>query len=277
MAPEALWPVWLLLAARVVPVVVWLPVFGGAAMPLALRLGLGAGLTSFFAFGGWGALSAGVWGPALSATLAGGFGAPGFLRFVLLLVRELAVGVGFAFLSWLVFAAAEMAGRLIDLARRADAQGLANPLSPGEEGGGMGAVYTLLAALLFCELGGPAHLAGALLQSYELLPIGPGGGQPQALLPLVARTMAGSVEVAVAVAAPVLVAVWLSELALSIVSRLWGGQGSRGLAGLAADATPLLGLGALLLGLGFVRAALEGWLLQIPGLVLRSAELWARG
>ncbi len=264
-----------MVAARVVPVVALLPAFGAQALPMALRLGMGGALAAWFAVG----LSAEGGLAAAAVVGLGPLDASDFVRLLLIGVGELAIGVALAWLAGLVFVAVEMAGHLADGARRADGAGLLAPLSSegGESSTPLSGLYALLAVLVFAELGGPGHVLAALVRSYEVLPLAtaPGANLSLRLLPLVARTMGGAIEVAVGLAAPVLIAVWLSDLVLALLARL-----AVGLSGpvLVQSATaPLVGLAAVLLGLGVLRAGLEGWLLQIPRLLLRTAEVWGGG
>lgn len=264
-----------MVAARVVPMVALLPAFGAQALPMALRLGMGGALAAWFAV----ALSAEGALAAPAALGRGALDAADLVRLLLMGLGELAIGVALAWLAGLVFVAVDMAGRLADGARRADGAGLLAPLSPDPAEGStpLSGLYALLAVVVFAEMGGPGHVLAALVRSYEVLPLAatPGADLSLRLLPLVARIMAGSIEVAVGLAAPVLVAVWLSDLVLALLTRL--AVGLSGPVLLHSATAPLLGLAAVLLGLGVLRAGLEGWLSQIPALLLRTAEAWRGG
>ena len=263
LALESTLRTFLLVCARVAPAAVLLPFFGGASLPWVLRLGFGAALA------GW--LCALLPAQALSAATDG--------LWAMLLIKELAVGFVLAWLATLTFKAAEMAGHMADVARRADGPTLVDPLDAGNTSATpLAVLYGLLAVLLFCALGGPGHFVSALARSYEVLPLGQAaaGMRSPALLAVVARAVSGMLEAAVAIAAPVLIAVWLSELLVAVASRV-AGAGAVDLSSLVRASSPLLGLGVVLLSLGVVRAALEGVLARVPALVLHTIALWAKG
>lgn len=253
-----------LVAARVIPAVMLLPFFGGASLPWVLRFGFGAALA------GW--LCAALPFTALSEGANAAW--------LLLLIRELAVGFVLAWVASLVFKAAELAGHVADVARRADGATLVDPLdATNTNATPLAVLFALFAVVLFCALGGPAHFISALARSYEVLPLRPSLGavdSQQPLLAIVARAVAGLLESAVAMAAPVLIAVWLSELVVATASRVVSG-GGLDLSALVRASSPLLGLGAVLLSLGVVRAALQGALSRVPSLMLHTLALWAKG
>ncbi|MDX2022714.1 MAG: flagellar biosynthetic protein FliR [Deltaproteobacteria bacterium] len=255
--------VFVLIAARVTPAVVLLPFFGGASLPLILRLGMGGGLAA--------------WLCAVLPVSAFWGGTDGHWPW--LLVREVAIGFVLAWLASLVFKAAEVAGHVADLGRRADGPTLVDPLDASNEGlTPLSVLFGLLAVVLFCALGGPAHFISALARTYEVLPLQQslkGTNQP-VVWAVVAQAVGGMLEAAVAMAAPVLLAVWLSEVVVALASRV-AGSGGVDLSNLVRASSPLLGLGAVLLSLGLVRAALEGALARVPSMVLHTLSLWASG
>lgn len=257
--PEAFLGPFALVAARVVPSVVMLPAFGAPSLPLLLRLGFG------LAIAGW--LSLGVSTPAM---------APSPLLWIVWLVRELAVGCALAWLSGLVFRAVDMAGQIVDVARRAETEQVADPMDPeGAFATPLSALYGLLGVVVFAELGGPGHIIAAMARTYEVLPmVSPTAlSLPDSLVWFVARVVGGVIEAAVGLAAPVIVAVWLTELSVSLIGRAIG-SGSAGLNSMVRLASPLAGLGVVLITIGLVRAGIEGWVAKVPALLLHSVSLW---
>ena len=259
--PEAYLGGFALVAARVVPSVVMLPAFGAPSLPLLLRLGFGV------AIAGWLSID----------QLPTVFAASPLLWFVWF-IRELAVGCALAWLCSLVFRAVNMAGQMVDVARLAETEQVADPMDPdGAPSTPLSALYGLLGAVLFAELGGPGHIIAALARTYEVLPlVSPAAlSLPDSLVGFVARVVGGVVEAAVGLAAPVIVAVWLTELSVSLVCRAVG-SGSAGLTSVVRMASPLAGLGVVLITLGLVRAGIEGWVAKVPALLLHSITLWVR-
>jgi flagellar biosynthetic protein FliR len=237
-------------AARTIPVTWLVSPLGGAHVPAPARVAFGLLLASFAE-------------PALSAAVArAGLEHAGAGLVGLVLARELLVGLGLGLVVSFAFRAAEGAGRLVDVLRGASMAEVLVPTSE-ERSSPVGALYLLLATLVFLELGGVPRLASALVGSYEAVPLA------GALTASTLRGAAGVVivasarllEAALAFAAPVLVALWLTDVALGMMARV-APQVPVYFVGLPAKG--LLGLGVVLLGLGALErglaAALPAWL-----------------
>jgi flagellar biosynthetic protein FliR len=242
-------------AARTVPVAWMLPAFGGPHVPAQVRVGLGLALAVLCL-------------PALSGR------APqaGPLLWILLLGREVAVGVTLGFVSSLVFRAAETAGRLTDILRGANLAEVLNPVAE-ERTSPLGDVTLLLAVVIFLELGGLGHVAAALARSYDAVPVAasvrPAGlGQAAGLAMVASGQM---LEAALGLAAPALVALLLADLALGAVGRV-APQIPLYFVGMPLKA--LLGVGAVLLSVGALdqtlTAGFQGW----AGLLARAVAVW---
>jgi len=270
-------------SARAVPLVWLVPAFGGARLPLAPRLGLGL----LLALLGWPHLL-----PAASTPALAGLGALGWS---LLLAREALIGASAGLVIAFAFRAAEAAGGLADVVRGAGgAPGGAGAgwYGDGDGGGGNGTstsplalLYLLSAIVIFLEIGGLGRIAAALARSYQAIPIATGGAagaaSPEST---VARGMAPAIEVmviasakliesAIGLAAPVIVALLLADLALASLSRLIPAVP---IYFVSMPLRALLGVGVVLLGLGVVDTALTssfaGWL----GLAEHAFSAWHR-
>jgi type III secretory pathway component EscT len=196
------------------------------------------------------------------------------LLLALQLARELAVGLSMGLVVSLAFRAAEAAGRLADTARGAN---LAEVLLPTAEEGSsqrsspLGALYMLLSTLVFLELGGVPRVLDALARSYEALPIG-GGVTPAGaarVAGVVTLASARLIESAVALAAPVIVALWLTDLTLGLVARA-APQIPVYFLGLSLKG--LLAVGVVLAGLAGLEAALARGLPGWMSLLARTIE-----
>lgn len=230
--------------ARVAPVVWMVNPLGGARLPAPARIGLSL-------------LLAGLAAPLLlaSAGSAGLDQAPA-ARLVLLLARELLIGLVLGLVASAAFQAAETAGRLADTVRGATLAEVLDPTS-GQRASPLAALYVLVATLVFFAIGGVPRVIDALLASYRTLPIG--GGLDTAAARGAARVVAAAsarvIASGVGLAAPVIVALWLADLALGLIAR-------------AAPQLPvyflglplkgLLAVGLVLLGLGALQAAVGG-------------------
>jgi len=137
-------------------------------------------------------------------------------------------------------------------------QTCALPISD-ERASPLGVLYLLLATIVFLQIGGVPRLVAALLSSYQTLPIGGGLAPPAARRAglVVIAASAKLIASGVALAAPVIVAVWLTDLALGLIAR-------------AAPAVPvyflglplkgLLAIGVVLVGLAMLQNAMAGGL-----------------
>jgi flagellar biosynthetic protein FliR len=251
-------------AARTVPIVWLVPAFGGRALPFPVRLGMGLLLASFSV-------------PQLMAGAAGALlRTPSLAAWLLIAARELLTGATVGLVVSFFFRAAEAAGGLADVLRGAT---FAEVLAPdsGQRSSPTGALYLLLATVIFLELGGVGRLSVALARSYEALPLGgslplsaPAGLQAQLGLVLVAS--AKLIESAVGLAAPVIVSLLLADLALGVVGRV---TPALPVYFAAMPIKAVLSVGIVLLGLGALDAALvaawPAWLaLAERGLGLHS-------
>ena len=183
--------------------------------------------------------------------------AVGRWRFTLLLAREIVVGLCLGLVASAAFRAAEVAGRLGDTLRGANVAEILVPTGE-ERASPLGVLYLLLATIVFLQIGGVAAAGrGAAVAATSTLPVGGGLGEPaarHAALVVVAAS-AKLIASGLALAAPVVVALWLTDLALGLIAR-------------AAPSVPvyflglplkgLLAIGVVLLGLGLLQNALAG-------------------
>ena len=231
-------------AARLLPVLWLVSPLGGPRLPATVRVGFAV-------------LLALIASPALAA--AAGVEALAQLsapQFVLLLGREIVVGFCLALVAASAFRAAEVAGRLGDTLRGANVAEILVPTAD-ERASPLGVLYLLLATVVFLQIGGVPRLVEALLGSYRTLPIGGGLGEPAARRAglVVVAASAKLIASGVALAAPVVVAMWLTDLALGLIAR-------------AAPSVPvyfvglplkgLLAIGVVLVGFAMLQNALAG-------------------
>ncbi len=142
-----------LIAARLLPVTLLCPLFGGAHAPMHVKLGIVLALT-FFLHG-----AAGVGGVAIGDVWS----------FAALAGRELLFGLALGLVASLPFDAARMGGRFIDLFRGSSAEA-ALPMSGSREAASGDLLYHLLLAMGATTLLLP--FTAALVKSYALAPPG---------------------------------------------------------------------------------------------------------
>ncbi len=179
---------WLGAWARVVPVLVVVPAFGAAAVPAPARAGLGVALALSVA-------------PSVAPLPAGG------LPLGLELLRQMAIGAPVAIgAAILVYTAVMVGGAADDLRGARETSSIAvfeGPTSP------LGTLLGLLVILSFLEFGGGARIVRALALADAS---GPG-------LSSLASRIASSVEVALAVAAPLAASAIVASVAEGLVAR----------------------------------------------------------
>ena len=179
---------WALAWARVTPALTLLPAFGLNALPAQTRAALGLALAVSIA-------------PALQPAQ---LSAPFAVALLLEVVRGLPVALAAAGALW----AAGMAGGLTDNIRGArETQAL--PIVD-EETSPLGALLSLLVALVFLEGGGAARVTAALASNPAV---------SHGALWQVALGLTHAVELALAVAAPVVAVSIVLELANALIAR----------------------------------------------------------
>jgi flagellar biosynthetic protein FliR len=218
----------LLVFARLAGLCVAAPVLGDRATPLRLRLFMAAAITLAVA----GRTGAGLWLPTTAWELAGG------------LIGELALGATIGYAMRLVMDGAELAavhvGEQIGI-------GIADALNPtaSQAAPTLRTLFRLTAVVIFLGVGGHRMLLGGVIDSFAAIPAGGewlGAGVPAAAAGLVGV----SFSLALKVAAPVLVAMLLTTVALGLLQRalpqchiLSMGMGVRVLVGLTVVAATI--------------------------------------
>jgi flagellar biosynthetic protein FliR len=168
--------------------------------------------------------------------------------------KEVLVGAALGFVAALVFWAAEASGRLVDTARGAN---LSEALVPqtGAHGSPIGELFFLLTVVLFIVLGGHRIFIIAIGTSYQLLPVAtfPDASGIGGFAMLCARLTADLLLLALALAAPVLAAIFLADVTLGVINRF---APQINVFFLAMPAKALLGIAVLVLAIGLLLSTL---------------------
>jgi flagellar biosynthetic protein FliR len=238
-------------AARLAPVIWMVPALGGTRLPAPVRVGFAAALALLAAPALAGAGDAARLTSALLPAV----------RVALLLAREVIVGLCLALVASGPFRAAEIAGRLSDALRGANIAEVIAPTSD-ERASPLAALHVLVATLLFLQLGGLEQVLAALMSSYQAVPLGGGFSPAQATHAgrAVVAASAALIASGLALAAPVVVALWLADVALGLVAR-------------AAPQIPVYFVGLPLKGLLAVGVVFLG-LGAVPALIARDCAGW---
>jgi flagellar biosynthesis protein FliR len=192
----------ILVLARVTPLFVIAPVFSSAMIPPRVRgiiaVGISIGLAPIALHG--------QHIPTDPLVLAG------------LVIEGLLVGLGFAFTLAVLLAAVESAGSIIDVLSGFSYGELINPLN-GEQSAVMNHFYSLVGTLIFLVIGGDAWMIKGIDRTFALVPL--------TSAPRLSSLVGGAVDVfgnvfagALEVAAPVLVALLITDVAFGVVSRV---------------------------------------------------------
>jgi len=180
---------WAVAWARVAPVIAIVPAFGLRALSAPVRAAAAL-------------LLAAVIIPLVRPL------ANGPLPYPVLLLTELARGTLVAIVAAVPLWAATMAGGVVDALRGSQD---ASPMPTVESRATpLGVLFSLLAAVLFLGLGGPAHVVGILATG----PLELQGGAARA-----ATDIAAGIGIAVAIAAPLIAASVVLEIAGALVAR----------------------------------------------------------
>ena len=228
------------LLARLGPLIWLAPFIGGRLVPPLVKTTLAL-------------LLAGVLYPQVAGQLDALI-ASGPVAVAAAVAKESVIGLALGFIVGLVFWAAQAAGWLVDAARGAN---LAEAMVPqqGERSSPLGSLYFQLAVVLFIALGGHRLFIAAMARSYEALPLHrfPDASGWLGLARLCIRLSGDLVLVALSLAAPVVAAVLVTDLALGWVNRF---APQINVFFLAMPLKALLGIAVVVLGLSLLLGGL---------------------
>jgi flagellar biosynthesis protein FliR len=191
-----------LVLARISPLFILAPLFSSKMVPARVR-----GTVAV-------ALSIGLTGVALHGQHVPGQPLP----VAGLILMQILVGTAFAFAVGVVFAAVQAAGGLLDISSGFSFGATLDPIN-GNQGGVLSSFYSMLGLALFVAIGGDAWMLRGLSRTFSLVPLTRGPALP---------SLVGGVELAFSsiflsaleVAAPVMLALLISDVAFGMVSRV---------------------------------------------------------
>jgi len=191
-----LWPL-----SRILGLLAAAPLFGNAAVPATVKVGLGALLAMIIAPGV----------PALPAVN------PMSLPGLLILTQEMLVGLAMGFSIRIVFSAIEMAGEISSLTMGLGFASFFDPQTKGRSSA-ISQFLVMLATLMFLTVNGHLVLLAALAESFVSLPISASpisGGGFQQLAAWGGEIFRSGLQIAL----PVIAALLLTNVALGILTR----------------------------------------------------------
>jgi flagellar biosynthetic protein FliR len=192
----------ILVLARVTPLFFVAPLFSSQMIPPRVRgiiaVGISIGLAPIALHG--------QHVPADALTLAG------------LVVEGMLVGLSFAFTLAVLMAAIESAGSLIDVVSGFSYGSLINPMT-GDNSSVINRFYSLVGTLIFLVVGGDAWVLRGLGRTFQLVPL-TSGPRLSSLVGGAEQVFSTVFAAALEIAAPVLVALLITDVAFGVVSRV---------------------------------------------------------
>jgi flagellar biosynthesis protein FliR len=192
----------MLVLARITPLFLIAPLFSSQIIPPHVRgiiaVGISIGLTPIALHG--------QHIPSDPLTLAA------------LIVEGLLVGFGFAFTLAVLMGAVESAGGVIDVLSGFSYGQLINPAN-GQESAVVTRFYSLVGTLIFLVIGGDAWTLRGLNRTFTLVPL-TSAPRLQSLVGGAEQVFSTVFTAALEVAAPVLVALLITDVAFGVVSRV---------------------------------------------------------
>ena len=193
----------ILVLARVAPLFVVAPLFSSKILPSRVKVvaacGISIGLTPL--------------------ALRGQHIPSGALPLAELVLAGMLTGFGFAFAVAVMFAVVESAGSFIDYGSGLSFGSMINPASASGEGGPFSQLHGIVGMLIFLAIGGDAWMLRGITRTFQLVPL--------TSFPRLTSLVGGSVHVfssvfgaALELAAPVLIALFVTDAAFGVVSRV---------------------------------------------------------
>ena len=192
----------ILVLARVTPLFVVAPLFSSRQVPARVRTivacALAIGLTPL--------------------AMRGQHVPNDLLALVGMVLKELLVGLAFALTIALLFAAVSSAGALLDMLVGFSFGSIVDPLT-GNQSAVLTQLYGLVALAVFVAIDGDGWVVGGLARTFDLVPLTAAPDVPRMAAEVVASftTIFAS---ALEVAAPVLLAVVITDVAFGVVTRV---------------------------------------------------------
>jgi flagellar biosynthetic protein FliR len=192
----------ILVLARVSPLFLLAPPFSSSMVPMRARMVIAVGIAV-------GLAPLALHGQQVPADM---------LKITGLALKEIVIGLGFALSIACLFAAVDAAGALIDTQIGFNFGSLINPVD-NTQSGSISQLYAMVGILVFIVIDGQAWVIKGLARTYELVPM---LAQPSLtkLTAGVTAAFTGILTAALEVAAPVLLALILTDVAFGVVSRV---------------------------------------------------------
>jgi len=192
----------LLVLLRVSGILIVAPIFGHQAVPQQIKIGFALCLSLILV--------------PLVSTVPVSF-PQAIIPLGLFLAKELVAGLFIGFTFLLIFYGVEMGGSIVGMQI---GFGLVNVIDPqsGQEVSVIGTLQFLLAMLFFLAINGHHIIISSILDSFKIIP--PGGVQFSSPVgEKIIRMVAACFVIAIKIAAPLMVTLFLTDVALAMIAR----------------------------------------------------------
>jgi flagellar biosynthetic protein FliR len=196
----------LLMFTRVISIMLLLPIFGSAAVPPQVRVGLSLLLTVVL-FSSM---------PAAHAVLGPEHPSIGMLVF--LIVKECLIGLIIGYTTLFLFAAVHFAARLVDTEMGFGLVEIIDPMSE-EQVTVMGQLWIIVFSIILLLINGHYFFMLAVQKSFELIPVSGIDFQPGTLMSHFFVMVGNIFILALKMAGPIYVTLLLTLMALGVVAR----------------------------------------------------------
>jgi flagellar biosynthetic protein FliR len=188
--------------ARIMAVIIHVPVLGGQTIPNQVRLGLGIVLAIVLI--PWQPL------PESAETI-------GLIEFAISLGKEILIGTLIGYSADLAFGAIQMAGAAMSMGSGFESSRIFNP-TMGDAGSAYDQTFIMTAMMVFLMIDGHHLVIAALQRTFELVPLN--GSLPFGGLEAVMTTTSGFIVTGIHLALPVMAALILADLTLGLLARV---------------------------------------------------------
>jgi flagellar biosynthetic protein FliR len=199
-----LFPAFLLVLCRITSFFVVAPVFSSRNIPVTFKIGF-----AFFI--------------SIIVFLTVGFDTKVTMdaAYLLAVLREVLAGLIIGYVSYLFFAAVQTSGALMDMQIGFGIANIVDPLT-GVSAPLIGNLKYMLMTLVFLSLNGHHYLLAGIMDSYKWIPLDNGlfhaiyGGS---ITEFIVRTFADTFLLALQISAPIVVAMFLTDVGLALLAR----------------------------------------------------------
>ncbi|MFD2613018.1 flagellar biosynthetic protein FliR [Paenibacillus gansuensis] len=201
---QTYFPVFLLIFCRITSFFVVAPIFSMRGLPSQVKIGLAFFVSVLILLNQYGTVTV-----ETDAT------------YVLSIAREILAGLLLGFLAYLFFTVVQIAGSFIDLQM---GFGIANVIDPmtGAQSPIFGNFKFMISILIFLSINGHLLLLEGLIQSYQWVPLNSTLFQQMYsghITDFLIRTFSETFKLAFQMSAPIVVAMFLTDVALGLLAR----------------------------------------------------------